>query len=170
MFEIRKEETADIAGIDQVNEAAFGRRDEADLVARLRLNQKMTLSLVAIQDGSIVGPILFTPMQIATAEEESKQAVGVGPVAVLPEIQRQGIGAALMEEGLAICRAGGHAVVFVLGHPTYYPKFGFQRAADYGISCAYDVPEDAFMVLELKPGALKNVTGTAHYVKEFDGV
>ncbi len=170
MIEIREEKAVDVAGIDKVNALAFGRRDEAELVARLRQNKKISLSLVAVRDGKVVGHALFTPMRIVTASGTSKPAVGVGPVAVLPDLQRQGIGAALMKEGLAKCQQAGHAVVFVLGHPTYYPRFGFRRAADFGLRFSYDEPDDAFMVLELQPGSLENVSGTAYYEPEFDGV
>jgi putative acetyltransferase len=170
MVSVKEESVADIAAIDRVNELAFGRRAEADLVALLRRNKKIILSLAAFQEGQLVGHVLFSPMRIVAPSGSIHAAVGVGPVAVLPELQRLGIGSALMKAGLTRCRAAGHRVALVLGHPTYYPRFGFQPAVHFGIACAYDVPEDAFMALELQPGALANVSGVAHYEPEFDGV
>lgn len=170
MVIIREENAADYAAVDRVNERAFGRREEAELVAMLHRSGKIILSLVALQDEQVVGHILFTPMRIKRETGPDVPAVGIGPVAVLPEFQRSGIGSVLMEKGLEQCRLTGQRIVFVLGHPAYYPRFGFQPANQYGIRCAYDVPEDAFMVLELEPGALKGISGIAHYQLEFDGV
>ncbi len=170
MVIIREESAEDITAIDKVNELAFARRDEAELVNALRDNQKISFSLVADQDGDIVGHILFSPMRIISEDGPVCPALGIGPVAVLPVYQRQGIGAQLMEEGLAKCRAAGHRIVLVLGHPSYYPRFGFRPASQYGIKCAYEVPDEAFMALELEPNALVQVSGIAHYEPEFDGV
>lgn len=170
IVKIRQEIPQDVAAIDRVNELAFDRRGEAELVKALRKGQKITLSLVAVQDAQIVGHILFSPMRIIAGDGTGAPAVGLGPVAVLPARQRQGVGSMLVEAGLAECKAAGHEIALVLGHPSYYPRFGFRPAVDYGIKCAYDVPDDAFMALELEPGALSNVSGVAHYEPEFDGV
>ena len=170
MMIVREEVPADLEGIDRVNELAFDRRDEAELVKKLRDNQKIMLSLVAEQDGQIVGHILFTPMRLVLETGPAYPAVGIGPVAVLPAFQRVGIGSALMERGLAACRTEGHRIAMVLGHPAYYPRFGFQPAVHFGIRCDYDVPEDAFMILELQPGALDGLSGVAYYEPEFDGI
>jgi len=167
---IKEESPEDLAAIERVNELAFDRRDEAQLVEALRRSQKISLSLVAVEDGQVEGHILFSPMRILSESGSVYPALGIGPLAVLPTSQRQGIGSALLKTGLAKCRAAGHRVVLVLGHPSYYPRFGFQPAGQFGISCAYNVPDDAFMALALEPGALNNVSGVAHYEPEFDGV
>jgi len=160
----------DTTAITRINDEAFAGSSEGRLVETLRRNGKITLSLVALLNEQLVGHILFSPMQIISPAGETYEVIGLGPVAVLPEKQQQGIGSALCQKGLAICREAGHGAVLVLGHPTYYPRFGFQAAALLQISCAYDVPADAFMALELQEGALDGVTGVAHYQPEFDGV
>lgn len=166
---IRQEKPEDIPDIHFVNEQAFGRPDEARLVDLLRAKDKITLSLVAEENGRIVGHVLFSPMTIKT-ESGSYPAVGLGPVAVLPEMQRQGIGARLIETGLEMCRGMGETAVIVLGHPDYYPRFGFVPASQFGIRSTYDVPDDVFMALELREGSLNGRSGVAHYQPEFDGV
>ena len=96
--------------------------------------------------------------------------MGLAPMAVLPERQRQGIGSALVREGLsAIERMGADAVV-VLGHPAYYPRFGFKPAATYGLRSEYDVPDDVFMALELRPGVLEDIKGKVKYAPAFSSV
>jgi len=170
MVKIREEIPEDIAAIDRVNELAFERRGEAELVKALRNGQKITLSIVAVQEAQIIGHVLFSPMRIIAGDGAVAPAVGLGPVAVLPAKQGQGVGSMLIEAGLAGCKAAGHDIVLVLGHSKYYPRFGFRPAVDYGIKCSYEVPDDAFMALELVPGALSNVWGVAHYAPEFDGV
>jgi putative acetyltransferase len=152
-----------------VNEQAFSRPDEARLVDRLRANGKITLSLVAVDNGRIVGHVLFSPMTIE-AENGRYPAVGLGPVAVLPEVQRQGIGSHLIETGLDLLREREETAVIVLGHSAYYPRFGFVRASQFGIRSSYDVPDEAFMALELKEGVLNGRAGVAHYQPEFDEV
>jgi len=94
-------------------------------------------------------------------------AAGLAPMAVVPEFQRKGVGGRLVEEGLKACREAGYGIAVVLGHPTYYPRFGFKPAHTRGIFLEFDVPEDAFMVMELKPGAMDGCSGTARYLPEF---
>ena len=170
MLTVREERPQDAASITRVNEEAFAGPAEARLVEILRHNEKISLSLVAVINEQLVGHILFTPMQIISPTGETHQVIGLGPLAVLPENQRHGIGSALCQKGLAMCHEAGHQAVLVLGHPTYYPRFGFQPASLFQIRCAYDVPAEAFMALELQEGALDGVTGVAHYQPEFDGV
>ena len=165
MIEIRAEKPADRIAVYRVNERAFERAGEADLVERLRAAAPH-VSLVAIDDGEIVGHIFFSPVALAPGHEDLN-LFGLAPMAVAPERQNQGIGAALVERGLAECRALGVDAVFVLGHPEYYPRFGFAPAETFGIGCEYDVPAEAFMALELRPGALANRTGTIRYRPEF---
>ena len=168
-MEIRQEVPEDFAAVRLVNEQAFGRVEEADLVDALRNNGKFLLSLVAVVDGHITGHVLFTPMKLIT-ETRSYLIVALGPVAVLPEAQRQGIGSRLIESGLALCREMGETAVIVLGHSDYYPRFGFVRASQFGIESSYDVPDEAFMAVELEEGALNGRAGIAYYQPEFDGV
>ncbi len=170
MITVRQEMPQDAASITRINLAAFPGPAEACLVETLRQNDKVSLSLVALIDGRLVGHILFSPMEIVSSTGETFRAVGLGPVAVLPEVQQQGVGTALCQTGLAMCREAGQKAALVLGHPTYYPRFGFLPAASFQITCAYEVPAEAFMALELQEGALDGVSGVAHYQPEFDGV
>ncbi len=169
MVTIRPEQHKDLAGIRRVNERAFGQPNEANLVDALRAHGKVTLSLVAEQDNKIVGHVLFSPV---TIESEGKlfSAIGLGPMAVLPEYQRTGIGSALINQGLEQCREAGHVCVVVLGHPEYYPRFGFVPASKHGIKCEYNAPDEAFMVIELRQGALRGRSGTVKYQPEFNEV
>ncbi len=169
-MEIRAERPEDISGIFEVNEAAFGRPDEALLVDRLRARKAIVLSLVAVEDGKVVGHVLFSPVLVHNNSGVVHVLTGLGPVAVLPARQNQGIGSLLIKSGIKSCRAAGYRALIVLGHPNYYPRFGFRPAGPQAISCAYDVPEEAFMVLELEAGALEQIGGVAHYHPEFDGV
>ncbi|MDQ2695391.1 MAG: N-acetyltransferase [Pseudomonadota bacterium] len=164
-LEIRLEQPGDAPAIRRVHEAAFGRNAEADLVDALYRNDAATLSLVAVQDGRIVGHILFSPVSL-----DGVAAVGLAPVAVLPEFQGRGIGARLIRAGLDGCRQLGREAVVVLGEPAYYRRFGFGPASRHGIRCQYEVPEEAFMALELKPGSLNGRGGVARYRPEFDAV
>jgi putative acetyltransferase len=177
---IRHEEPHDIAAIRQVNEQAFGGSGEANAIEALRDRGAATLSLVAeieashpatpwTRDDRMVGHLFFTPAAIETADH-TWPALGLAPLAVLPEYQRQGIGSALMKAGLAECARLGYERVIVLGHPEYYPRFGFVRASVYGVRPEWEVPDEAFMVLELQHGALDGVSGLAKYQPEWNGV
>ena len=147
-----------------------GRPEEARLVDTLRAHRAVIHSLVARLNGPIAGHALFTPILIHRNSGIITVAAALGPVAVLPSAQKQGIGTALITAGIALCRAARYPLLIVLGHPDYYPRFGFQPAASYGITSSYDVPEDAFMVLELQEGALASGSGVAYYHTAFDGV
>jgi putative acetyltransferase len=166
---IRREQPEDIAAIHEVHELAFGRPAEADLVDALRAKSKATLSLVAVENDRIVGHILFSPVTINSAER-TFSAVGLAPMAVLPERQGRGIGSQLVKAGLIECRNTGYDCVVVLGHPTYYPRFGFVPASRYGLRSEYEVPDEAFMVLAWHAGVLKDRGGVVRYQPEFDGV
>ncbi|MFN2122743.1 MAG: GNAT family N-acetyltransferase, partial [Candidatus Promineifilaceae bacterium] len=167
---IREEITEDIPEIFEINEATFGRSEEAILVDRLRAKKAVLHSLVAVQDRRLVGHALFSPILIHGHNGVVKVVAALGPVAVLPSYQKQGIGGELINTGIEMCREAGYQAIIVLGHPDYYPRFGFQSAAPFGISSTYDVPDDAFMVLVLDPDALNELKGVAHYHPEFDGV
>jgi putative acetyltransferase len=161
-MEIRPEEPDDDSAVRRVNEAAFERTDEADLVDRLRDRAASYLALVAVEGGAVVGHIAFSRVTM-DPPQPALSALGLAPMAVLPSRHWSGIGSALVREGLAACRATGADAVFVLGHPEYYPRFGFRSAASYGIGNEYGAPPAAFMVIELAPGALDGVRGTARY-------
>jgi putative acetyltransferase len=163
---IREEQSDDVAAIRRVILEAFDGPAEADLVDKLRANGKFALSLVAELDGQVVGHILFTEVAIEDAEP-CPRALGLAPLAVLSEFQRRGIGSALMHSSLERCRKMGHDAIVVVGHPEYYPKFGFLPASRYGLRCEYEVPEDVFMALELRAGALQGIEGLVRYQTEF---
>ena len=162
---IRAERAEDVAAIRVVNERAFGGQTEARLVDTLRKANKATVSLVAQQDEQVVGHILFSPVTIANTPAEIR-GVGLAPMSVLPEFQNRGIGSRLVRDGLAACQAAGYDIVVVLGHVDYYPRFGFARAKDFGLENEYEAA-DAFMVLELKEGALKRISGLVKFAPEF---
>lgn len=166
---IRPEKPEDIPAIRIVNERAFSSAAEANLVDALRLNGKATISLVAGDEGRVVGHILFSPVTIETRERELV-GVGLAPLAVVPERQNQRIGAMLVEQGLRRCREEGHRFVVVLGHPGYYPRFGFVPASRFGIKSEYDVADEVFMVMELREGALSGCSGVVKYQLEFNEV
>jgi putative acetyltransferase len=171
MFTIRPEKTADVAAIAEVIRAAFtvafGKAPEADLVNALREHGKSVVSLVAELDGKIVGHILFSEITIEDNPRQIK-AIGLAPLAVAPTSQRRGIGAQLTDVGIAACRAAGYEAMFVLGHPEYYPRFGFQPASRWGIKSEYDVRDEHFMALELTENALADCSGIARYQPEFN--
>jgi len=147
---IRPETEADRAAIRAVNEAAFGTAVEADVVEILRRKPIQSVSLVAAIDDVIMGHILFSPVSLTDCPQLT--LMGLGPMSVAPEHQRKGVGSALVREGLARCKRLACQAIVVLGHPEYYPCFGFVRASRYAIRCEYDVPEDVFMIVELEEG------------------
>jgi putative acetyltransferase len=165
---IRTEGEGDEAAIRRVNEAAFGRPGEGAVVDALRAAGAVTLSLVAESEGEIVGHILFSPVEVRQGGA-SWRAVALGPMAVLPGRQREGIGSALVRTALDNCRAAGEDVVFVLGHPAFYGRFGFVPAAHSGIDSQYG-GGDAFMVADLARGGLAGRAGTVFYHRAFDEV
>jgi putative acetyltransferase len=166
---IRKETPADRAAIFEVNLRAFGQPGEATLVDALRRDGDFipALSLVAERDGTVVGHILFPPVTIES-KTGSVPALALAPMAVLPELQRHGIGSLLVREGLAACRRLGHRIVIIVGHPEYYQRFGFTPARVKGIEAPFPVPDEAFMVLALTEGSLEGVHGTVRYPPAFD--
>jgi putative acetyltransferase len=171
-FFIRTETSYDIPDIFAMHNDAFAQDGEARLVNALRKDGDFSadLSLVAVHDDRIIGHVLFPPITIECSDtsKESIPARALAPLGVDPAFQCQGVGAALLEEGLNACRQLGHRAVIVVGHPGYYPRFGFSRACTFGISAPFPCPDEAFMALELVPGALDGVQGTVRYPPAFD--
>jgi len=166
MLIIRREMPDDIDSIRYVNEQAFGQKEEAELIDKLRNRDMVTLSLVAVQAHQIVGHILFSPVSVES-EYSSFEAIALAPLAVLPAYQRKGIGSQLVRVGLEECHRLGHEIVVVLGHPDYYPRFGFVPGKPKGIDCEFEAPDEAWMVLELREGALAGRSGTVKFQPEF---
>lgn len=166
---VRTEKTEDHESVRRVNELAFGRRNEADLVDALRANARPYVSLVAVVDEQVVGHIFFSPVSIET-DADTFTAMGLAPMAVLPSHQNQGIGSQLVREGLRECQRLGCEVVVVLGHPNYYPRFGFVPASLKGLRSEYDVRDEVFMVSELSEDALGGRRGLVKYPFEFSKV
>jgi putative acetyltransferase len=169
MVIIRSEKPVDIAVVHQVVEQAFEQPAEANLVDALRRNGKARLSLVAEDNGRVIGHILFSPVTIETAEG-LLEGIGLAPLAVSPERQNEGIGSALVEEGLRQCREAKYPFVVVLGHPNYYPRFGFVPASRFNVKSEYDVRDEVFMIQELQQSSLLGIAGTAKYQNEFNEV
>jgi putative acetyltransferase len=161
---VREEQPGDRPQIRKVNEAAFGRRDEADLIDELRREGVALLSLIAELDGQIVGHILFSRVTVETGQGPVA-AVSLAPMAVLPDHQGHQIGSDLVRRGLTALRERGERIVIVLGHKEYYPRFGF--TAEKARYLASPFPPDAFMALELAAGALDGLRGTVKYPNAF---
>jgi putative acetyltransferase len=166
MVTIRREEPQDVDAIRYINNQAFGQMEEAELVDKLRPEGKAVLSLVATKGVQVIGHIMFSPV---TVESESGdfEAITLAPMAVLPEYQHQGVGSKLVRTGLEECRRLGRELVFVLGHAEYYPRFGFKTARSRGIECEFEVPEEAWMIIELSEEALAGRSGTVRFQPEF---
>ena len=146
-----------------VNEQAFGFKEEAEIVEKLRNRAAMTLSPVAVQ---IVGHIAFCPEVIESGSSDF-EVITLAPMSVIPEYQRRGSGSQLVRAGLQECRKIGLEIIVVPGHPTYYPRFGFIPAMKKGITCEFEAPEEAFMVLELREGSLAGRGGLVKFQPEF---
>jgi len=165
---IRAEQPEDRAAVRRTNEAAFGGQEEAEIVDMLRDSCGDLLSLVATADEQLVGYILFSPVTIEGVELHPG-GMGLAPMAVLPDYQRRGIGSRLVRAGLERLQSSSIPFVVVLGHPDYYPRFGFRPASRYGIQCQWPgVPDTAFMILVLDETALRSVSGVVRYRDEFD--
>ncbi|MEX0899990.1 MAG: N-acetyltransferase [Gammaproteobacteria bacterium] len=164
---IRREHAGDAPTIRAVHLAAFDSPFEADLVERLRGELHPWHSFVAETDGAVVAHVSFSPVTMTPTPKHPVALVGLGPMAVFPEHQGRGIGSALADGALAALGAEGVDAVFVLGHPEWYPRFGFRPAQRFGIALALDAPAEAFMALELVPGVLLNISGKVSYHKAF---
>lgn len=171
MIIIRTETIEDYTNIFEVNQLAFEQENEAKLVENIRClpNFNSALSLVAVEGDRLVGHILFSEIAIASSQGDMT-ALALAPLAVLPEVQNKGIGSQLVREGLKQCQILGYKIVIVLGHPNFYGRFGFVPAINKGLRSPFSVPDEAFMVLELVPGALSGISGTVKYSSPFDRV
>lgn len=161
---IRIETTADRDAVREVHCLAFGRVDEGILVDALRAEGSARVSLVAEEAGRVVGHILFSDLPIV-GPQGKVEALALAPMAVLPDRQRRGIGARLVQDGLRACAEGGHRIVVVLGHPAYYPRFGFSARSAEKLQAPFSGAY--FMALELVPGALEGVAGEVRYPPPF---
>jgi predicted N-acetyltransferase YhbS len=166
---IRAERTEDREAITDVNTQAFGRKAEAELVERIRQSIGFfpELSLVAERAGRIVGHALFSG--VAVQKETGRlDVLALGPIAVVPDVQRQGIGGRLIRAGLEIGAQAGFPAVVLIGHPTYYPRFGFTPAGRHGLKLTFEVPDDVFMAIPLRPAGLDELAGgTVIYPEAF---
>jgi putative acetyltransferase len=151
-----------LAAIRDVNRRAFGQDEEGNIVDALRANAAAVLSLVAALDGRVVGHIMYSPLVVGDVV-----GAALGPMAVLPEHQGQGIGTKLVEAGIGQLARDGCPCIAVVGHPTFYPRFGFRPASSFGITCEWDVPDEVFMVLVLDSAKISGVSGVARYRTEF---
>ena len=161
---IRPEEPYDASDVRATNEEAFGTALEAQLVDALR-GLADSISLVATLDARVIGHILFSPVTIEPPA--SIRIAALGPMSVRPKYQRVGVGGKLVRAGLEECRRRGYAGVVLVGHPEYYPRFGFVPGHTKGLKCEFPVQPEAFMVLELTPDALTAVSGLIRYRPEF---
>lgn len=162
---IRIERADDQVAVFALNAAAFESDGEAKLVDQLRAQADPVISLVAEDNDCITGHILFSP--VTTNPPTSLSLMGLAPMAVSPALQRSGIGSRLVEAGLKQCKRAGVDAIVVLGHPEFYPKFGFEPASSFGFRSEYDVPDEVFMMLEIKAGALGPVSGVVKYHPAF---
>ena len=162
---IRPEEDKDRAAVHALNTAAFGSPAEANLVDALRQEVRPVIALVADDCHTVVGHIMFSP--VVLPDNPGLRIMGLAPMAVSPQHQRKGIGSALVRAGLERCKLIGFGAVVVLGHPEYYPRFGFSPASRFGIGCEYEAPDEAFMLIELEPGYLRGAFGKVKYHAAF---
>ena len=168
MTEIRKELPRDYQLVRAINKEAFGQETEGAIVYKIRTACSDTLALVALKDGIIVGHIFFSPV-ILSGEDGIYSGMGLAPMAVLPDYQNQGVGSLLVNEGLRLLKEMRVPFVVVLGHPNYYPRFGFETASQYGLKSQWEgVPDDAFMVLFLDESVKEKLRGVVKYRPEFD--
>lgn len=167
---IREEKQEDQGAVFSINEQAFGRKEEALLVDRLRGSTAFipALSLVAVYENKLIGHILFTRIKITAAGQREATALALAPLAVLPEYQKMGAGTLLVEKGMAKATLLGYNAVIVLGHAHYYPRFGFVPVEKWNITAPFEVPAASFMGKELVPHALDHVAGVVTYAPEFE--
>ncbi|PYL65005.1 MAG: GNAT family N-acetyltransferase [Verrucomicrobia bacterium] len=165
-IEIREECHDDIAAVRDLNRQAFGQDQESNIVDVLRANEAALLSLVATVDDRVVGHIMYSPAVVG----DNITGAALGPMAVLPEYQRQRIGSKLIKAGNRKLKDAGCPFIVVVGHADYYPRFGFRPASKHRIKCEWDVPDNAFMLLVLDQAKMESVSGLAKYRHEFSSI
>ena len=167
---IRTERPSDIKTIHALECAAFGRREEADIVDKLRDAGALWLSQVALHDGGIVGHAAYSLVTITDAET-IHEFPALGPIGVLPEFQKRGIGRALIEAGFEAVQKAGYGLLFLVGHPSYYPRFGFQPALPLGFTSDYVTDprrHEHFMVRVFDQRLIGHARGHMRYHAAFD--
>jgi putative acetyltransferase len=166
--EIRSETEDDFNAITLINDLAFGGTGESELITNLRNTNDFIpdLSLVALVDDRILGHILFYPIAIEAANNTSP-TISLAPMAVHPDYQKKGIGTKLVIDGLQRCKDMHFDSVIVLGHPNYYPRFGFKPASQWNLYSDFEAPDEAFMALELEVNSLAGKNGKVVYPKEY---
>jgi len=169
MITLRHELKKDYSEITKVNDICFGRKAEGKLIKELRTTPEFQaeLSLVALCEKQLVGHILFTPVKIQDGKK-SYETLTLAPMSVLPDFQNKSIGKLLVIYGLQVAKDLGFKSVVVLGHQSYYPKFGFEPASKWEISSPFPAPDEAFMAIELEQNSLKNVKGKVVFPTAFD--
>ncbi len=167
-MKVRPQTEVDLPAVYELNISAFETNAEAELVESLRCNVSNHISLVAETTKRVVGHIMFTPVELVGCP--SAYIMGLAPMAVKDEFRNQGIGSALVKSGIEACAEIKTGGLVVLGHPNYYPKFGFEVASMFDLSCEYDVPEEVFMAMEIKPNYFANKSGVIKYHEAFEGV
>jgi len=166
LIEIREERSDDVVAVGEVNRRAFGQDQESNIVDALRTNGGALLSLVATIHDQVIGHVMYSRVSVG----DMVNGAALGPMAVLPEHQRQGIGTRLIDTGNQKIKDAGYPFIIVVGHAEYYPRFGFRPAGKYGIKCEWDVPEEVFMVLMLDAAKMQGVAGLAKYRDEFSTI
>ena len=160
---IRTATDADLNEVLSVERLAFGHATEAELV-RVLLDDpsaKPFVSLLALTNDRAVGHILFTAARLTKTDQTASITI-LAPLAIVPDAQKQGIGGMLIERGLQLLSKSGVDLVFVLGHPAYYPRYGFKPAGRLGFEAPYPIPDehaDAWMVQAIRPGVIGTVRG-----------
>ncbi|UCH66221.1 MAG: N-acetyltransferase [Ignavibacterium sp.] len=167
-IKIRGETIDDYDIITEINNLAFGGTGESQLIIHLRKTKEFIpdLSLIALFDERVVGHILFYPITIEAATN-TFPTISLAPMAIHPDYQYKGIGTKLVIDGLQRCKDMNFDSVIVLGHPEYYPRFGFTPACKWGLYSDFEAPDEAFMALELKENALPDKSGKVVYPKEY---
>jgi len=165
---VETETEDDYEQITRLHIAAFNGDAEAKLVEKLR---KMpiyvsNLSLVAKYENRIIGHVLLYPIKINNGKEKNN-SLALAPISVLPKFQHKGVGGRLIKKGVEEAQKLGFKSIIVVGHSEYYPRFGFKKASKYGISAPFDVPDTAFLAIELEKNGLKNCGGIVEYPREF---